>query len=394
MIDMSDDRRFLTSATRPDYELLPDPLRVVDLFSGAGGLTLGLAEAAMRLGRGTDVTLAVDFDPHAATVFAANFPKARVECAPVETIFDGALGSPATAVERRWRSRVGDVDWLHGGPPCQGHSDLNNHTRRRDSRNRLYERMARAAEVLQPRVVVVENVPPVKNDRYRVVERTVRALEIAGYRVAGRVVTLDDLGVPQRRRRHTILGTKSLDVDPEAILATLGGGSRHDLRWAIADLEDASKTPLDVPSRPSPENRRRIDYLFAADADPEEKRYDLPNELRPPCHQGDHSYKSMYGRLRWDEPAQTITSGFGSMGQGRFVHPSRRRTLTPHEAARLQFFPDWFDFTAAGSVMKRGAWATMIGNAVPPKLTMTLGEHLLPYLARPHGGAAGTLHAR
>jgi DNA (cytosine-5)-methyltransferase 1 len=90
----------------------------------------------------------------------------------------------------------------------------------------------------------------------------------------------------------------------------------------------------------------------------------------------------MYGQLKWDEPAQTITTGFGSMGQGRYVHPSRPRTLTPHEAARLQFFPDWFDFTAGGTQMRRGVWATMIGNAVPPKLTMELGRILLPQLER------------
>jgi DNA (cytosine-5)-methyltransferase 1 len=97
--------------------------------------------------------------------------------------------------------------------------------------------------------------------------------------------------------------------------------------------------------------------------------YDLPNELRPPCHQGDHSYKSMYGRLKWDEPAQTITSGFGSIGQGRYMHPERARALTAHEAARIQGFPDYFDFSSCPT---RSALATMIGNAVPPALAASL----------------------
>lgn len=86
------------------------------------------------------------------------------------------------------------------------------------------------------------------------------------------------------------------------------------------------------------------------------------------------------GGAQLELPAQTVTSGFGSMGQGRYVHPSRRRTLTPHEAARIQFFPDWFDFTARGVVRHRMAWANMIGNAVPPKLAMELGHILLPHL--------------
>ncbi|MDO8943143.1 MAG: DNA cytosine methyltransferase, partial [Desulfobacterales bacterium] len=97
--------------------------------------------------------------------------------------------------------------------------------------------------------------------------------------------------------------------------------------------------------------------------------YDLPNHMRPKCHQGEHSYKSMYGRLAWNQPAQTITSGFGSIGQGRYMHPDLLRALTPHEAARIQGFPDYFDF---GKATTRSALATMIGNAVPPQLSRQL----------------------
>src|SRR5690606_5320498 len=84
-------------------------------------------------------------------------------------------------------------------------------------------------------------------------------------------------------------------------------------------------------------NKKRIDYLF------ENNLWDLPDSQRPDCHkEKSHSYKSCYGRLRWDKPAQTLTSGFGSMGQGRYVHPLQRRVITPHEAARIQGFPDFF----------------------------------------------------
>ncbi len=372
---MQDDAAFLRSGTRPDYEQLPDPIVVVDLFAGCGGLTLGLAEAARELDRGLDVALAVDFDPHILDVYSANFPKANAVCGRVEELFDGKLGASVTATERKTIREIEEPAWLVGGPPCQGHSDLNNHTRRADPRNRFYERMARAAEVLKPSVVLIENVPPVRNDRGKVVDRATVALERAGYSVADAVISMADIGVPQRRKRHTVLATRrALSIDPVEVLASLQACELRDLRWAIGDLEDAAETPLDVPSRVSLENQERIRWLFDNNA------YDLPNSQRPRCHQGDHSYRSMYGRLRWDQPAQTITTGFGSMGQGRYVHPSRPRTLTPHEAARLQFFPDWFDFTAGGQMMKRGTWATMIGNAVPPKLTMELGRTLIPLL--------------
>ncbi|MCS7295093.1 MAG: DNA cytosine methyltransferase, partial [Dehalococcoidia bacterium] len=136
-----------------------------------------------------------------------------------------------------------------------------------------------------------------------------------------------------------------------------------DLRWAIADLETIRSCPLDVPAVPSPENRRRIDYLFDQDL------YELPDEIRPQCHRDGHSYPSVYGRLRWEEPSGTITTGFMSMGRGRFVHPSQRRTLTPHEAARIQGFPDDFIFiTDPLHPPSRSSLAKWIGDAVPPPL--------------------------
>lgn len=126
---------------------------------------------------------------------------------------------------------------------------------------------------------------------------------------------------------------------------------------------------FDSASRPNEVNAGRIAWLFSRG------KYDLPNDRRPKCHQsGDHSYRSMYGRLRWDAPAQTVTSGFGSMGQGRYVHPKKRRTLTPHEAARLQCLPD---FMAFEGVTRRTALAEMIGNVAPPLLAVALVEALV-----------------
>ena len=125
---------------------------------------------------------------------------------------------------------------------------------------------------------------------------------------------------------------------------------------------------------------------------------DLPNDRRPPCHQDDgHSYVSMYGRLSWGLPAQTITSGFGSIGQGRYMHPDLPRALTAHEAARLQGFPDYFRF---GKATLRGDLATIIGNAVPPNLAREVAAALLPHIlnaappAAPHGTLAGAPRPR
>jgi DNA (cytosine-5)-methyltransferase 1 len=369
---VDDDLRFLRSVDRPEYESGFASLSVVDLFAGCGGLTLGVAEAAHRAGMALEVPLAVDFAEAPARVFAEAFPKASVAQGAVENLFDGELRDPLTPTEHEVAAEVEERSWrqgldlLVGGPPCQGHSDLNNRSRRDDPRNALYVRMARAAEVLVPRAVIIENVPAVVHDKGGVVEMTRSVLADAGFAVADDIVRLDQLGVPQRRRRHVLLAVRSGLPDPAFLLEQLVAAAREprDLAWAIEDLIGwEGSRPFDESGRLSPRNKTRIDHLFEYDVD------DLPNALRPRCHQGDHSYVSMYGRLCWDRPAQTITSGYGSMGQGRYVHPSRRRTLTPHEAARLQFFPDWYPFDV---VSKRGAWAEMIGNAVPPKLTMAV----------------------
>lgn len=364
----------LRTRTRPRFESGERSLRIVDLFSGCGGLTLGFAQAARAAYLRLDVRLAVDFEPLATTVYARNFPQAqRIETESVEALFDGEIGAELSLAEHRTRASVGAVDALLGGPPCQGHSNLNNHTRRVDAKNGLYLRMARAAQVLQPRMVLIENVPSVVRDRHEgesVVTRTERHLQSLGYRTAQRVVSLADLGVAQTRRRHILLATASGWPDPSAVLDLVTAGvDHHDLRWAIGDLIDASDTGL-LDRRPVPTktNLERMQYLLASG------EYELPNHLRPTCHQGSHTYKSMYGRLHWNQPAQTITSGYGSIGQGRYMHPDQPRALTAHEAARIQGFPDYFDFSACPN---RSALATMIGNAVPPQLGAAILSQVL-----------------
>ena len=366
------DRAFLMTKERPDYERAPDPLQLVDLFAGGGGLTVGVAEAAHRLGRGTEVALAVENDDHAADVYALNVPRANLVRADVEALFDGELGTPVTASERSIALAVGEVDVLVAGPPCQGHSNLNNHTRRQDPRNALYLRTGRAAEVLRPTLVVIENVPTVRHDKGGVVERSTQVLKAAGYSVVSDVLHLVKFGVPQRRRRHILLAALNDRIDPSA-LDGLGSAcddhAERSVRWAIEDLVDqTAESGPDAASRPTRVNLERMQWLI------DRNEYDLPNERRPKCHHGSHSYSSMYGRLAWDAPAQTITTGFGCMGQGRFVHPAQPRTITPHEAARLQTLPDFFDLDTRKG---RGVWARVIGNAVPPLFVVHLLAALL-----------------
>ncbi|MEU3065268.1 DNA cytosine methyltransferase [Streptomyces subrutilus] len=352
----------------------------MDLFAGCGGLTLGIAQAAHRHDVSLDVRLAVDFEAAPTKVFKTNFPKANVQEGAVESYFDGDLGASLTPQEAETLSIAGEVGILIGGPPCQGHSNLNNHTRRDDPKNRLYLRMARAAEVLRPRVVVIENVLAVVNDKQQVVSRTIVHLKKLGYDVATSRINLLKLGVAQTRKRHILLAVHR-DALPFGFSAADllqiedHNSSPHDLRWAIGDLFDVRpKSFFDEAAVPNADNQRRMKYLFEND------EYNLPNEHRPECHRGEHNYTAMYGRLWWDRPSQTITSGFATMGRGRFVHPGVPRCLTAHEAARIQGFPDYFKFVdervKPRYELTRTDVQIIIGNAVPPPLTEALTSNL------------------
>lgn len=364
MLDMGgNDKRYLTGP-RPSSPVGRRPIGIVDLFSGCGGMTLGVMEAVRQIGRSSQVRLAVEANASIAAAYAANFaPLNGSHASRIESWFDRSPSRALSTKERATRACVGHVDILVGGPPCQGHSTLNNHTRGQDPKNALYLVMVRAAEVVEPDLVMVENVPALQRDAGRVLDQAIEGFQNLGYAVDHHVVCVADLGVPQLRKRHVLIASKH-HFDISAALEASRVKQGRTVRWAIHDLiEVDGDDPRDAPSILSKENEKRAKYLL------EHNLYDLPNPYRPKCQRGPHKYKSMYGRMRWDEPAQTITTGFGSPGQGRYLHPERLRALTPHEAARIQFLPDWFDFSA---IPHRHGLSEAIGNAVPPKLSFAL----------------------
>jgi DNA (cytosine-5)-methyltransferase 1 len=339
---------------------------IVDLFAGCGGMTLGALEGAARSNREARLALAIDYDPVALDVLKATLGEDdnRFSRGDLEQELAGVY-DPVRDAERELLAQATGATLLLAGPPCQGHSSLNNSTRHNDPRNDLYLAVARVARIVRPGVVLAENVRGVGRDKRGAMSTCAAALEELDYKVTSQAINLHQIGVPQTRVRHVLVATKKKQFE-----WTLPDVSGRTLKWATEDLLDKEpKTPLDTPSKPNKDNRERIDWLFDNDED------DLPNPERPDCHKDkEHSYISMYGRLRWDAPAQTVTSGFGSMGQGRYVHPLRRRTLTPHEAARLQFLPDFVDFT---DVTQRSDLATIIGNVAPPRLTIVLVKALI-----------------
>lgn len=369
---LGSDKDFLRLCKMPLSASVGSPVRIVDLFCGCGGITLGCALAAHDLGRSVEIPLAVDFDTAAIACYKANFPQADARCADISTMLESDWQAKLTRTELELRKRIGTVDMLVGGPPCQGHSDLNNFTRRRDPKNQLMQYMARAAVVFKPQSVVVENVVGSLRDSAGIVHSVEAIFREIGYTVNVGILDFAALGVPQRRRRMIMIATKGEEVRLEDVQAKFSIAERT-IEWAIKDLSSQPRDLLvDRLAVPQAQTKKRIDYLF------DNHLYELPNEQRPACHRDkSHSYDTVYGRLRWDRPAQTITSGFYCMCMGRYVHPDQRRTLTAHEAARLQFFPDFFDFTPAQS---RTKLAEIIGNAVPPKGSYAVARSIIPTL--------------
>lgn len=342
-----------------DAARISGQVTVADLFSGCGGLSIGIREACRALGLDERVVLAVDTNERALDVYRSNFNPLSMHTGAIEDLVDGELGQRLTAVERRLAGSLAGLTLAVGGPPCQGHSDLNNHTRRRDPKNALYLRMARFIEVVRPEHAIIENVPGVRHDRLGVVDRARRALESLGYHISEGVLAADQLGWAQRRKRHLLVATRVTADLNLAQTANLFARAPYPVTWALEGVK-VGEGLMNTPARHSARNESRIRYLFDHDL------YELPNQERPDCHRlKPHSYKSVYGRMRPDEPAPTITSGFGSTGQGRFVHPFDQRTVTPREAARIQGFPDWFTFDESAG---RRALQEMIGNAVPSRL--------------------------
>ena len=364
------DIAWLASRERPRVRASNRVIRAVDLFCGCGGLTLGVREAARGLGCGFQSVFASDNNSDVLSLYQKNFQPLISDGRPIETSLDGELGAPQTPAEEEFCNKIGDVDILVAGPPCQGNSNLNNYTRRDDPKNLLYLRAVRCAELLRPPTIIIENVPGVLHEKHGVLQRADGYLREIGYNVSFGVLRMWQFGVAQMRRRMILVASRVMEhVDVEEIVKEAQIPVRP-LSWACGDLLEQYRPGdvFDSSAIHSPVNQARIHYLFEHDL------HELPDEQRPDCHRlKPHTYPSVYGRMWWNQPAPTITCGFACCGRGRFVHPLEERTLTPHEAARVQFFPDFFDFSGLlPSQLQRA-----IGNAVPAKAGYVLALPLL-----------------
>ena len=325
-------------------------LTAVDLFCGAGGLTVGLRRA------GFAVLGAIDVEPLAVRAYRANHPETAIWQGDIRRL------DPAR-MRRLLGLEPGDLDLLAGCPPCQGFSTmrtLNGGRRVADRRNALVMQMASYAEEFLPRAVMMENVPGLaRNHRSARLRSILRKL---GYRVTDDILNTADFGVPQRRRRYVLVALRGG-------VPHLATPDRHErtVRDLIGSLPPAGSSG--DPLHDHGEHRTaEIGELIASVPRDGGSRGDLGEQWQLPCHIRTDGFHDVYGRMAWDAVAPTITGGCINPSKGRFLHPAADRAITLREAALLQTFPAGYRLPlneTSGS--GKYSIAGLIGNALPPE---------------------------
>ena len=354
-------------------------MQIISLFSGAGGLSLGVKLAAQSVGIEAHTYAAVDVDDTALRAYQLNHEPDEIIHDSVRNLVSYSVvkdeggfrfGTSPTVRHPGIAANADRISVVVGGPPCQGHSTFNNKTRHKDVRNELYLTVPAMAVAVNAEVVIIENVPHVRAARENVVGASIDLLTSAGYKVTEGVISADSMGWPQTRSRYFIIATRSWEPVPLKSVQDVLSREARDLAWLIGDIADRDDSSL-MTSTPilSSENQERVRVLH----EHEGGVYELPEFVRPQAHLDSPTYKAVYGRLHWNKPAQTITTGFLTPGRGRYVHPSRYRTINPLEAARIQGFPDTYRFENGTEKTTRSMLTKWIGDAVPSPLGFAAG---------------------
>lgn len=337
---------------------------VLDLFAGAGGLSIGFEKAGFKL------VGATDFDKWSCQTLRLNHPDTAV----IE-------GDITQLTSKELKKAIGgqEVDVIVGGPPCQGFSQLGKRIPD-DPRNKLLHEYFRVVQDLRPKFFVMENVPQLlKSDQYAEFKETVEQSE---YEIVEKVLLAADYGAAQKRQRAIIIGSrvgkpshpKASHKDPKLALDALNAGLEvwKTVKDVIGDLPLApTGKDLHIGRNPTQLSLDRYAHI-----PPGGNRFDLPKELLPNCWLNKpKGGTDLFGRLWWDRPSVTIRTEFFKPEKGRYLHPSEDRPITLREGARIQGFPD--DYKFAGSYTQI---AKQIGNAVPTALAQSIAEQLLMLL--------------
>lgn len=337
-------------------------LNSIDLFAGAGGLTVGMHMA------GFETKAAVEIEPAAVKAYELNHPNSKVFPKNIRDI-------DINDIKEILRDEP--LHLLAGCPPCQGFSSmrrLNKKQSVRDDRNSLVLEFLRFVKELNPLTIMMENVPGLVN--YYLFKQVVKELKELGYNPKVEVVNVKDYGVPQRRKRLVMVGSilgnlevAKVDVPKATVRKTIGN---------LPSVKETNDSVHKIVANHIP----RIQEMISEIPKDGGSRKDLPQHYILECHKKENvGFHDVYGRLKWDDYSSTITGGCLNPSKGRFLHPEENRCITAREAALLQTFPEDYKFPTD---ITKTAIALLIGNALPPKFSyyqsLNIKKHIQKHL--------------
>lgn len=379
-------------------DAMTQALRMIDLFAGCGGMTVGFAVEGFRS------VLAVEWDRAAAATYAANFGEEHVIAGDIARVPDEIIP---------------EADIIIGGPPCQGFSNLGLKDIN-DPRNQLWREYMRFVTHSRPKVFVIENVDRfAKSPEFAMLLAETDHGALAEYELQHAVLNAADYGVAQRRKRTIVIGSRIGRIDlPEPTHAKEPADGSSLLPWrtvrdvisaipphpSTTELPDSSSVffgesmpgvfrGLDLHIRRTPTSKSLDRYSFVP---PGGGRFDLPQALLPNCWANKPTGTTdVMGRLRWDAPSVTIRTEFFKPEKGQYLHPqwepgdwveeygqhrsdpvrSVDRVISHFEASLIQDFPP--DYRWVGTKIQI---ARQIGNAVPSGLARAIAQQIKPYL--------------
>ncbi len=331
----------------------------IDIFCGAGGMSRGLQQAGIK------IVCGIDNDPVVAQTYKRNIHK-KMLLRDIRKI---------TATHLRPFIPKDSQLIISVCAPCQSFSKVRKSGKTRKDRDLLLE-VGRLVRSLRPDGLIVENVPQIaRSKRGGILPQFERILRSAGYSYAFGVLDAKNYGVPQNRARMVLLALRG--SGQTVVLPAPRSNAYKTVRQAISRLpvlragRSSAHHRLHSAAKLSATNTERIRATPVNGGDSRS----WPKRLRLACHVKSKGFSDVYGRMRWDSPAPTLTTRCISLSNGRFGHPSQLRAISLLEAALLQTFPKSYRFHG-----NQGEVARQIGNAVPVKLARALGSSLIKQL--------------
>jgi len=339
-------------------------LKAIDFFSGAGGLTQGLKVA------GIAVLAGIDNDGSCKSTFEKNnegsvfLEKDITEYSPADLERDLRIG------------KEDDLMIFAGCAPCQFWSIIRTSKEKSKKTKNLILDFQRFIDYFRPGFVVVENVPGISSKPGSPMGKFIAALESFGYNIAHDITDMSLYGIPQRRRRFTLLASRVAAISlpkPTGAKVTVRDvlGAKNGFPEIEAGTRDKTNF-IHTAASLSKKNLERLKMTEKNGGDRSSWQNKKTHQL--PCYpSGEKKFYDTYGRMWWDKPAPTITTKFFSISNGRFAHPEENRAVSLREGATLQTFPKNYEFigTSIASIAK------MIGNAVPPEFAKLIGRQIL-----------------